>query len=231
MLVEKIRKDKMPGLPLRWRRNEPACPVGRCEATWIFMLLILVLPIAAFGAYTWYQNKFEKLPVYGKESSRIQPFVFTNQDGHQIALENFKDKIIVADFFFTHCASICPKMSKSLKRVQDKFSNDSNIQLLSFTVDPERDSTLQLSNYARQFGINSDQWSLLTGDKKEMYKLARNSFMIVATDGDGGPNDFIHSEKLVLLDKIHRIRGYYDGTNEIEVNKLMNDIKKLKHED
>jgi protein SCO1 len=202
----------------------------RISNTWMFVLVILVLPIATFGAYTWLQSKFKRLPVYGKENHRIQSFVLTSQNGSQTSLENLGNKIMVADFFFTHCPSVCLKMSTSLKRVQDEFKRDSTIHLLSFTVDPERDSVAQLSNYARQFGVNTNQWSLLTGDKKNLYQLARNSFMVVATDGDGGPNDFIHSEKLVLVDKQHRIRGYYDGTNDAEVNKLMNDIKKLKHE-
>ena len=89
----------------------------------------------------------------------------------------------------------------------------------------------QIKKYADNFAINTTNWNLLTGDKREIYKLARNSFMLVATDGDGGPEDFIHSEKLVLIDKQKRIRGYYDGTGNKEAGQLINDIKKLKHED
>jgi protein SCO1 len=202
----------------------------RISTTWFFMTAVLVLPVVAFAIYNRYENKFEKLPVYGKENHRIQSFSFTNQDNKQTTLATIDAEIIVADFFFTHCPVVCPKMTRSLKRVQDKFSSDKNIHILSFTVDPERDDAAQLKKYALQFGINANQWTLLTGDKKELYKLARNGFMIAATDGDGGPDDFIHSEKLVLLDAQRRIRGYYDGTNEKEVNKLLNDIKKLKHE-
>jgi protein SCO1 len=202
----------------------------RISTTWFFMTAVLVLPVVAFAIYNRYENKFEKLPVYGKENHRIQSFSFTNQDNKQTTLATIDAEIIVADFFFTHCPVVCPKMTRSLKRVRDKFSSDKNIHILSFTVDPERDDAEQLKKYALQFGINANQWTLLTGDKKELYKLARNGFMIAATDGDGGPDDFIHSEKLVLLDAQRRIRGYYDGTNEKEVNKLLNDIKKLKHE-
>jgi protein SCO1 len=202
----------------------------RISNTWVFMTAVIVLPVIAFAVYNRYENKFEKLPVYGKENHRIESFSFTNQDEKQKTLEDFNAEIIVANFFFTHCPVVCPKMTNSLKKVQDNFLGDKNIHILSFTVDPERDSAVQLKNYARQFAINTNQWTLLTGDKKELYKLARNSFMIAATDGDGGPDDFIHSEKIVLLDAQRRIRGYYDGTNEKEVNKLINDIKKLKHE-
>ena len=102
--------------------------------------------------------------------------------------------------------------------------------LSSFTVDPVSDSISVLQNYAMKYGVSADQWQLLTGDKKQIYRLARNSFRVVATDGDGGPGDFIHSEKLILLDKEQRIRGYYDGTSQKEVNKLIRDIKKLRNE-
>ena len=117
-----------------------------------------------------------------------------------------------------------------MKLVNEEFKNDNSILLNSFSVDPERDSATQLKTYADRFGIVTAKWDLLTGDKREIYKLARNSFMIVATDGDGGPNDFIHSERLVLIDAQKRIRGYYDGTSDKEVKQLVNDIKKLKHE-
>jgi protein SCO1 len=223
MLVQSMKKNKKLGLPLLGRGIKG-------EASWFFMAAVIVLPVIAFTLCNRYENKFEKLPVYGKENHRVQSFSFTNQDKNQTTLEDFNTKIIAADFFFTHCPVVCPKMTKSLKRVQDKFSTDQNVHILSFTVDPERDSAVQLKNYARQFGINTNQWTLLTGDKKELYKLARNSFMIAAADGDGGPGDFIHSEKLILLDAQQRIRGYYDGTNEKQVDKLLNDIKKLRHE-
>ena len=121
-------------------------------------------------------------------------------------------------------------MTKSLIRIQEAFKTDAEILISSFTVDPERDSSAQLKKYARQYNVDTRNWNLLTGDKKEIYKLARNSFMLVATDGDGGPDDFIHSESLVLIDKQKKIRGYYNGTSNDEVNQLIIDIKKLKHE-
>ncbi|RYG29073.1 MAG: SCO family protein, partial [Chitinophagaceae bacterium] len=138
-------------------------------------------------------------------------------------------KIVVVDFFFTHCAAICPRMTAGVKQVQQAFSKD-ELHIASISVDPERDSVGRLRWYQEKFSIDPANWELLTGDKKEIYKMARNSFMVVATDGDGGPADFIHSEKLVLVDKQKRIRGYYNGTDEKEVRALIADIQKLKNE-
>lgn len=121
-------------------------------------------------------------------------------------------------------------MTASLKRVQQAYGNNDNIIINSISVDPEHDSIPQLKKYVNKFSINTRNWSLLTGDKKDIYKLARNEFMIVATDGDGGAEDFIHSEQLVLADQQRRIRGCYDGTNKQEVDQLIHDIKKLENE-
>jgi protein SCO1 len=195
----------------------------------LFLVLVFALPVSAYALYVYLERRFENLPVYGKTGHQIPPFQFTNQDGKFIGSESWDNKIAVADFFFTRCPSICPKMTQSLKRVQQAFSQE-EIMITSFSIDPERDNTKQLKWYTSRFGINTANWQLLTGDKKDIYKLARNGFMIVATDGDGGPEDFIHSEKLVLIDKQKRIRGYYDGTDEKEITILINDIKKLINE-
>lgn len=202
-----------------------------------FIALVFVVPIMVYSGYLFFEQKFQKPPVYGKEviingqkkQHTITAFKLINQDGILKGTEDWNRKIVVADFFFTHCPVICPKMTANLKRVQQSFSGD-DILINSFSIDPQRDSAVQLKKYAEKFKINAANWQLLTGDKKDIYKLARNSFMIVATDGDGGPDDFIHSEKLVLIDKQKRIRGYYDGTSEKETDQLIYDIKKLKNE-
>lgn len=207
------------------------------STTWIFILLVFLVPLLAYAGYTIYTDTFEKLPVYGKPAllngkeadHQVPDFSLLDQEGRTANNMDWKGRIQVVDFFFTHCPSICPKMTNSLKKVQQSFKVD-EIQLSSFSVDPERDSSAQLQWYADKFGINTSNWKLLTGDKREIYRLARNGFMLVATDGDGGPNDFIHSEKLVLVDKQKRIRGYYNGTDEKEVATLIRDIKKLQHE-
>ena len=195
----------------------------------LFIVAVFVLPFSAWALLNFYERKFQALPVIGKtKDHHIGHFRLVNQDGIVKTEKQWDDKIVVADFFFTHCPTICPKMISSMKRVNEEFKNDSAIWLSSFSVDPERDSATQLKTYVDRFGIVTAKWDLLTGDKREIYKLARNSFMIVATDGDGGPNDFIHSERLVLIDPQKRIRGYYDGTSDTEVKQLVNDTKKQK---
>ena len=198
----------------------------------LFVMMVFILPVTAWALLNFYEKRWEALPIMGKTKEHIiSDFTLTNQDGQLKCRADWESKIVVANFFFTHCPVICPKMTNSLKRVSKVFENDQAVLINSFSVDPERDSATQLKKYAYNFGINTANWNLLTGDKKQIYKLARNSFMVVATDGDGGPEDFIHSEKLVLIDKQKRIRGYYDGTGNKEAGQLINDIKKLKHED
>lgn len=201
-----------------------------------FILLVFAAPFAANTLVNWYEGSGPLPVVKAKATGRerkdhhIENFHLLNQDAKAIDIDAWNGKIVVADFFFTHCPVICPKMTASLKRVQEKYAGDTGIRLASFTVDPERDSCGQLGKHAKKFNLDTRNWDLLTGNKKEIYRLARNSFMVVATDGDGGPADFIHSEKLVLVDTKKRIRGYYDGTDEKEVYKLLHDIKKLKNE-
>ena len=204
---------------------------------WLYFAIVVTAPIIAYSGYSWYHSKVQKLPVYGTEQRGIKSekehyiseFYLTNQDGEQRSLNEWNNKIVVADFFFTHCPTICPKMTASLKKVQEAFEHK-EILINSFSVDPERDDPEKLKAYTRKLNIETENWDLLTGSKTEIYKMARNSFMVVATDGDGGPGDFIHSEKLVLIDKKKRIRGYYDGTSKYEVDQLITDIKKLQNE-
>lgn len=197
----------------------------------LFAIMVFIIPVSAWALINWYEKKVQALPVMGKtKEHRIGGFRLSNQDGQVKTTADWNNKIVVADFFFTHCPVVCPKLTKSLMKIQETYKGENEIMFNSFTVDPERDSTSQLKKYVTQFNIDTHNWDLFTGDKKEIYKLARNSFMLVATDGDGGPDDFIHSENLVLIDKQKRIRGYYAGTSDKEVNQLIRDIKKLQHE-
>ena len=204
--------------------------MNRKHSIWLFVAVVVMLPILAFAVVDWYEKNYQQLPIFGSNQHTISDFKMTNQQGRIITNKNWEGKIIVADFFFTHCPSICPKMTRNLKTVQQNFLNDGQVQINSFSVDPERDSVGRLSFYASQFNIKNDNWNLLTGSKKDIYRLARKSFLVVATDGDGGPNDFIHSDRLVLVDTKKRIRGFYDGTNESETGQLIKDIRKLKAE-
>jgi len=157
----------------------------------------------------------------------ISDFSLINQNGDTITEEFYDDKIYVADFFFTTCQSICPIMTKNMKEVQDKLINDKEILLLSHSVTPEIDSVEQLKRYAILNQINDDKWNLVTGDKKQIYNLARKSYLAVE-DNPLGNYDMIHTENFMLIDKKKQIRGFYDGTLESEIIRLLDDIEILK---
>jgi protein SCO1 len=186
--------------------------------------MVIMVPVTVFGITQLYESQFQRLPVLGPEKHLVGNFNFWDQSGHIVSQDYWKGKIVVASYFFTSCPSICPKVIYQLKRIQAYRSK--NVLISSFTVDPERDSVGRLKAYAEKFGIKSG-WILLTGDKISLYRFARTDLMIDATDGDGGPGDFIHSDKLVLIDPLKQIRGYYTGTNETDINRLIRDIDKL----
>lgn len=189
-----------------------------------FVLLVIAVPFTVFGISQWYESKFQRLPVFGPEKHLVGNFNFSDQSGQTINQEYWKGKIVVANYFFTSCPAVCPKVIYQLKRIQ--AYRPKNVLISSFTVDPERDSVGRLKAYAAMHGIKLG-WFLLTGDKIRLYRFARTDLMIDATDGDGGPSDFIHSDKLVLIDPRKHIRGYYTGTDETDINRLIRDIDKL----
>jgi len=157
----------------------------------------------------------------------ISDFNLINQNGDTITQAFYDDKIYVADFFFTTCQSICPIMTKNMKKVQDKLINDKEILLLSHSVTPEIDSIEQLKRYAIANQINDDKWNLVTGDRKQIYNLARKSYLAVE-DNPLREYDMIHTENFMLIDKKNQIRGFYDGTLESEISRLLDDIEILK---
>jgi protein SCO1/2 len=170
-----------------------------------------------------------------KEGHTIGDFSFTNQLGEQITQEDTKGKIYVADFFFTTCGGICPKMTKQLQRVQAEFSGDSNLKILSHTVFPSYDTVEVMKAYAERFEADPEQWWFLTGSKKDLYLMARKSYLVVPDENDdsfehGNESDFIHTENFVLVDPDRRIRGMYDGTDPDQVSELIKDIYDLKRE-
>lgn len=197
---------------------------------WLFVAAVVLLPVGVFAIVKWYEHSFTKLPVLGPEHHSIADYQLVNQYGATTSIKDWNDKIVVANLFFTHCPVVCPKMIRNLKKVQQLYAGDEELMINSFTVDPERDSVGQLLEYATRMDIQKN-WQLITGSKKDIYKLARKSFLVVATDGDGGPDDFIHSELLILIDKQKRIRGFYNGTVSGEVDDLLRDINRLKRED
>ena len=163
-----------------------------------------------------------------KKYHTIANFELLNQNGQTVTEKNYEDKIYVADFFFTTCPTICPIMTKNMAELQERILEDDDVMLLSHSVTPQIDSVARLKAYAIEKGVMDSKWNLVTGDKKQIYELARKSYLAVQDDGDGGPYDMIHTENFILVDKEKRIRGFYDGTNREEVQKLLNDITILK---
>lgn len=164
---------------------------------------------------------------YKKKYHTIANFSLTNQNGKVVSHADYANKIYIADFFFTTCPTICPIMTKNMVDIQNRTLND-GVLLLSHSVTPVIDSVAQLKKYALEKGVNDAKWNLVTGDKKQIYELARKSYLAVKTDGDGGPFDMIHTENFILVDKQKRIRGFYDGTNTEEIERLLNDLKILR---
>lgn len=165
---------------------------------------------------------------YVKKYHKISDFSLLNQNGETISEQFYDNKIYVVDFFFTTCPTICPIMTDNMIYIQEQTINQ-DILLASFSVTPKIDSVAQLKKYAIEKEVNDKKWNLLTGDKKEIYELARKSYLVAKNDGDGGKYDMIHTENFVLIDKERRIRGFYDGTNTEEMDKLLADIKILQN--
>lgn len=158
---------------------------------------------------------------------KIADFAFTNQNGKIISQKDYEGKIYVADFFFTTCPTICPKMTDNMVWLQNEIKNNEKVKLLSFSVTPDIDSVPVLKKYAEEKGVLDSKWNLLTGDKKDIYYLARKSFLVVKTGSPEEMYDMVHTENFVLVDQKNRIRGFYDGTNLEEVKQLLEDINFL----
>jgi protein SCO1/2 len=210
---------------------------------WIMLIMSVAIPCA----YYFVKPKEKPLPIINPVDvneetvdadllrlgigHKIGAFTFTNQNDQQVSDKQLDGKIWVAEYFFTTCGSICPIMNEQMMRVQEVFSKSSDLRLLSFTVDPEHDTPEKLKIYADEHGAKLPLWQYFTGEKEELYRVARRYFFLLkpaeaANLGDAG-NDFIHTNNFVLVDKKRRIRGYYDGTDEKEVDKMIQDIKRL----
>ncbi len=167
---------------------------------------------------------------YKSKYHTIADFSFVNQNGDTITQKNYEGKIYVADFFFTTCGSICPKMSTNLVDVQKAVLNNPKVMLLSHTVFPEVDSVSVLKAYAIKYGVVDSKWNLVTGDKKEIYTMARKSYLAVKLGRPDQLYDMVHTENFVLVDQKRRVRGFYDGTNKEDIKRLLEDIDFLSKE-
>lgn len=205
------------------------------------LLLILVIPVLIYLFLQGFGSNSYTIPVFyenGVVSSLetcefsegqhyVPDFEMTAQNDETVTGSMMDNKISVVDFFFTSCPDICPIMSSELVRVQEIFKEQTSVQILSFTVDPTYDTPQVLNAYAKEYNADVDQWKFLTGEKEEIYSLARCGFLLPVEDGDGSKSDFIHSEKIILVDGEKRIRGYYDGTNREEIDRLITEINIL----
>ena len=211
-----------------------------------FAIVLLVLSIVIVSIFYQILKPREVLPIFQpaqvneelvdstiqhvKKYHTIADFSLINQNGKTVTQDTYNNKIYIADFFFTTCQTICPIMTDHMVILQNKLKLDPDIMLLSHTVTPEIDSVAQLKKYALNKGVLDSKWNLVTGDKKEIYQLARKSYLAVKSNGDGGEYDMIHTENFILIDQKKRIRGYYDGTLEEDIESLLNDIDILKKE-
>ena len=191
-------------------------------------------------------NVYQPLPIYQpamvstalvdstiqhqRKYHKIADFSLVNQNGQTITQKDYQDKIYIADFFFTTCQTICPIMTNHMAIIQKELIHDDDVMLLSHSVTPEIDTVAQLKRYALKKGVHDKKWNLVTGDKKEIYKLARKSYLAVKDNGDGGPFDMVHTENFMLIDKKRQIRGFYDGTDPEDISRLLDDIQILKQE-
>lgn len=212
----------------------------------VFILSMAVVSIAAILMFYNVLKPEEKLPIYQpnmvsfqlvdstmqhvKRFHKIKDFSLVNQNGEKVTNENYRDKIYIADFFFTTCQGICPIMKENMIILQDEYKDDDQVYLLSHTVTPEIDTKEVLKKYSLEKGIIDSKWNLVTGDKKQIYNLARKSYLVAEDIEKSELFEMIHTENFVLVDPERRIRGFYDGTDQESMNALIYDIKVLKKE-
>ena len=214
---------------------------SRSTLIFLFFFSILFVPVLYFLV-----KPKDELPVYNpvdvnprlvddsvkhiSRNHRIAEFDLVNQNGEIITKEDFEGKIYVADFFFTRCQTICPIMAVNMRDLQEEFKSDPDLKFLSHSVTPVMDSVPVLRDYADKNKAIDGKWEITTGRKRHIYELARKSYFAVLDEGDGGDQDFIHTEQFVLVDKKGRIRGFYDGTEKEEMQRIIDDIAILKNE-
>lgn len=197
----------------------------------IYNILNVQKPLPVYQPAMVSEELVDSTIQYQKKYHKIADFELINQNGETITQDTYKDKIYVADFFFTTCQTICPIMTDHMFEIQKKILSDDEVMLLSHSVTPKIDSVAQLRKYATENGVIDRKWNLVTGDKKQIYELARKSYLAVKTDGNGDEYDMIHTENFMLIDKKRQIRGFYDGTNPEDIDQLLKDIASLKKED
>jgi protein SCO1/2 len=210
------------------------------------IILVLVLALPGFLYYllvTLGKNHYNALHIFGEKTlsgtshkvhgkaipdtiyHTLGDFNLTDQDGKPVSLASFKDKIVVVDFFYSTCPSVCSTMNANMQQLVDAYTKNKLLEFVSITVDPKTDSVAVLKKYAAGFKAIAPKWRFLTGDTATIYHLARKGLLLNALQTTN--REFIYSDKLVLLDEEHRIRGYYSGAVPEEATRLDDEIKVL----
>ena len=200
------------------------------------------LAIIAILSTVWACQKPKSLPYMGNRNTvqngdkvdtiyqRISEFSFINQNGDSVTRKTVEGKVYVADFFFTTCPTICPKMKTQMLRIYERYKERDDVRILSYSIDPDFDNTSVLKDYAARLQVKAPKWNLLTGDKAAIYKLGQKSYMVSAQEDPNEAGGFVHSGAFILVDKNRHVRGIYDGTVEAEVNHLLEDMEILLNE-
>lgn len=194
-----------------------------------------IIGIASIYFISCKSSVYEPLPYLGQTKIEndqevkhsVKSFAHFNQDSILITDDSLKNVIYVADFFFTSCPSICPRVAKEMLKIYQAFENDDNVKLVSFTIDPKRDTVKKLKLYADNLGVSSKKWHFLTGDKDETFELANSYFLVAALEDPDAPGGFDHSGKIILIDKHGHIRSFSEGTDPTTTPKLIEDIRRL----
>ncbi|MCC7504246.1 MAG: SCO family protein [Saprospiraceae bacterium] len=199
------------------------------------MKYFVVFALVFSALYSCTHQEDRPLPILGNRSvspsgdtiyPKIPDFTFVDQDSQLVTNATFEGRIYVADFFFTHCPTICPKVKAQAMRIYEKYNGNPNVLLLSHSIDVKNDTVGQLHHYAQKMGIEAARWHLVTGDHDAIYGIADDYFS-VATEDPSSPGGFDHSGRLILVDKNRHVRSFCDGTDPESVDKFMKDIDKL----
>lgn len=212
--------------------------------TIFFTKLLYISAVALF--FSACDSQPQKLPILGNREAviktvngkevtdtlyhQIPDFEFINQDSVKVTQKDFEDKIYIADFFFTTCPTICPKMKTQMLRIYEKYKDNPKVGILSHSIDPRHDTPAVLREFMNNLGIKSKMWQMVTGDKAKIYEIGQKSYMVSATDDPTQPGGVVHSGAFILVDKNRHIRGIYDGTEPTKVDRLMIDMEVLLNE-
>lgn len=195
----------------------------------IFIIVFFVVLVGIFYviAMSMSLKNTPALPVLGNPGHTVGPFAFIDQQGDTVTQKDLNGKVTVVDYFFTRCTSFCPKMNANMDKIYEEFKNNPDFQIISNTVDPAHDSVPVLAKYAEQYGASPEVWKFCTGQRKELFDVAVHQYLLSVADSLGVNDQFVHTQYFALVDQDRQIRGFYNGLQPDDLNKLKKDIKIL----